>query len=191
MAVLDLVQIPTVLLVQSAGNQSCYGTGACGSLINACDYTFGDESIYESDPDLYEAVAGRILVAGGSDEFDGRWTNRNGDPGVPPGTSNPPGSNGGECIDIFAPAAHILSASNLANNGYCHLSGTSMAAPHVVGIAARILQGEPDLPAADLKQAILEEGLVGMLQSNPSHPNYIGPGAPNLVLHAGARCGAP
>ena len=52
-------------------------------------------------------------------------------------------SNYGACVDIFAPGVSIFSASNGSNVGYAKRNGTSMAAPHVVGVVARYLQGNP------------------------------------------------
>lgn len=56
--------------------------------------------------------------------------------------------------DIAAPGAGILSLN--PNNKYATWDGTSMATPHVVGVAAEILSIYPKLTAAELKEAILK-----------------------------------
>ena len=57
-------------------------------------------------------------------------------------------------VDVFAPGVDIL--STVPNGSYERLSGTSMAAPVVTGLAALLMAYHPELTAADVKRIILE-----------------------------------
>src|SRR6185295_3736582 len=68
------------------------------------------------------------------------------------------GSNFGPAVDLWAPAQHIVSVSNLPNagvrRGSCRLSGTSMAAPHVTGVAATLWARYPNASPSAIKAAL-------------------------------------
>jgi thermitase len=59
---------------------------------------------------------------------------------------------GAATVDLFAPGVDIWST---VPSGYQRVPGTSMAAPHVTGIAALLLDLNPNLTTAQLKDAIL------------------------------------
>ena len=67
---------------------------------------------------------------------------------------NPQGSNcGANSVDIFAPGDNIY--STVPTNSYLSMSGTSMAAPHVTGVAALLLSIDENLTVTQLKNAIM------------------------------------
>jgi len=65
-------------------------------------------------------------------------------------------SNYGEWVDICAPGVGIV--STYINNGYISYSGTSMACPHVSGVAALIVShfGGQGFTAEDLRRRLIE-----------------------------------
>ena len=65
-------------------------------------------------------------------------------------------SNYGDGVNIAAPGGNIL--STVPNNGYQSYSGTSMATPHVAGLATLIWSKNPNLSYTEVKDAILSTG---------------------------------
>jgi subtilisin family serine protease len=56
-------------------------------------------------------------------------------------------SNYGSCVDLFAPGVGITSAWSKSDDATNTISGTSMATPHVTGVAALIVAGGNMTPA--------------------------------------------
>ncbi len=61
---------------------------------------------------------------------------------------------GAETVHVGAPGSNVMSA--VPGNKYMKNSGTSMACPHVAGLAALILSERPELSALDVKQIIMD-----------------------------------
>lgn len=64
-------------------------------------------------------------------------------------------SNHGECVDLYAPGAFIMSASHLTDTDARPGGGTSMAAPHVAGVVALYVDANPYATPAQVHAAIV------------------------------------
>ena len=85
-------------------------------------------------------------------------------------------SNKGSCLDLFAPGSSITSAWNTSNTATNTISGTSMATPHVTGVAALYLQGHSATPTQ------VRNAIVGAATQNVV--TNAGTGSPNLLLYS-------
>ena len=83
-------------------------------------------------------------------------------------------SNIGSCVDVFAPGSGITSTWNTSDTATNTLSGTSMASPHVAGIAALYLADHPNALPAEVLAAITTAATPGVLTN-------IGTGSSNLL----------
>jgi len=106
----------------------------------------------------------QALSAGASDRTDARATF----------------SNTGTCVDLFAPGLDIT--SDRRGGGRTTLSGTSMASPHVAGVAALCLQRNPGSTPAQVDRCVVDHATRGRLSG-------LGPGSPDLLLYS--RADAP
>jgi hypothetical protein len=84
-------------------------------------------------------------------------------------------SNWGKCLDIFAPGTGIKSAGHTSNSATAVKDGTSMASPHVAGVAALYLQTDTTATAAQVRAAIVN----GSTKNKVKNP---GTGSPNNLL---------
>jgi alpha-tubulin suppressor-like RCC1 family protein/subtilisin family serine protease len=62
---------------------------------------------------------------------------------------------GATSVDIAAPGSNIYSCYATSDTSYYTASGTSMATPHVAGVAALVLADAPGISTADLRERIL------------------------------------
>jgi subtilisin family serine protease len=86
-------------------------------------------------------------------------------------------SNFGTCLDIFAPGSGILSAWFTSNTATATLSGTSMASPHVAGVAALYKQANPSASATTIRNAIVNGATTNVVTN-------AGSGSPNRLLYS-------
>lgn len=86
-------------------------------------------------------------------------------------------SNFGTCVDVFAPGSSITSAWFKSTTAINTISGTSMASPHVAGVAAQILGRDRSLDPASVAARISADATQGKVTSP-------GSGSPNLLLYS-------
>lgn len=87
-------------------------------------------------------------------------------------------SNYGSCLDLFAPGTNITSAWYGSDTQTHTISGTSMAAPHVAGIAAMYLEWIPGSLPVDVQYAIDQNGTWDVVSNR-------GTNSPNRVVYSG------
>jgi subtilisin family serine protease len=86
-------------------------------------------------------------------------------------------SNFGKCLDIFAPGSSITSAWNSSGSATNTISGTSMASPHVAGVAALVLQETPTASVGAVISTIIGRATRNVVTS-------AGRSSPNLLLYS-------
>ncbi|GAA4074972.1 S8 family peptidase [Streptomyces shaanxiensis] len=84
-------------------------------------------------------------------------------------------SNFGSALDLFAPGVGITSASYASDTGKATYSGTSMASPHVAGVAALYLADHPKARPAQVSKALVAQAVSGKVSGR-------GLGSPNKLL---------
>jgi subtilisin family serine protease len=148
-----------VVVVASSGNDgstNALASPACGSKVIAVGATY-DTDYPSCDIDqgsfLY-CLAGNVFVCTKFCEDD-----------FPTTDQIACFSNQSSNLDVVAPGCVTWSAEPSADNTITTLCGTSMAAPHVSGLAALLLDENPTLTPAQVRQAIrdgaIDKGLAG------------------------------
>ncbi|MFD8801181.1 S8 family peptidase [Streptomyces atroolivaceus] len=110
--------------------------------------------------DVSPARADGVLAVGASDDQDRQATF----------------SNWGTCVWLYAPGVDIVSAN--LGGGSTTLSGTSMASPHVAGVAALYKEQNPDAAPQEVADWLAAEATPDVLTG-------LGSGSPDRLLHTG------
>lgn len=86
-------------------------------------------------------------------------------------------SNYGSCVDLYAPGSNITSAWHTSDSATAALNGTSMAAPHVAGVAALAWAANGNTTPAEVSKFILSN-------ATPNKLVNLGAGSPNLLVYS-------
>ena len=93
-------------------------------------------------------------------------------------------SNWGKCVDVFAPGYGIRSTYIGSSNAFATMSGTSMATPHVAGVAALFLQNNRTATPAAVATAILGAATRNVVLN-------AGTGSPTSLVYSASFATAP
>jgi subtilisin family serine protease len=174
---------PAVANMSLGTSTGSSGTSALASAINASvasGITYvvaagnGGSDACGTSPANLSATNSGVITVGGTTMTDARGSY----------------SNIGSCVDLFAPGGDVTTAGGIVSDWDTGdsatnvLSGTSMATPHVAGVVAQFLSGQPTATPAQVAAAVVGASTNGVLSG-------LGTGSPNRLVHDVTAPGAP
>jgi len=96
-------------------------------------------------------------------------------------------SNYGTCVDIFGPGSDITAAWIGSPTATNTISGTSMASPHVAGVAVLYWSQNPSLTATEVQDAVVQTSTADLIDLNCPVSGSCSK-SPNLMVYNG--CGS-
>jgi subtilisin family serine protease len=185
-------------------SQNSWGYASPGyidqSVLDAMDYFIEEAGDYEGSP----MRGGIILVAAANNGVDAAWYPAYYPSNMAVASLGPEGkkayySNYGAWVEISAPGGDQSATygakggvlSTIPNGQYAYMQGTSMACPHMSGIAALALANrDHQMVPAELWNKLLT-GVVNVYENNPEFIGKLGTGAIDAALAIKNSLGIP
>lgn len=177
-AIVNGVNWVTANAVQPAVANMSLGGGANAAIDAAVTNSIASGIVYgiaagNSNADACNFSPARVptaITVAATGSFDGL---------VPPASPDARASysNFGACVDLFAPGSQIKSSWNTSDVATNIISGTSMATPHLVGVAALFRSEKPTKTVAQVTAAIVGHATPGVVTG-------AGAGSPNRLLNS-------
>lgn len=137
---------PLIVLLPFVGGFSQTLNSACRQLAWTGVALIAAAGNQKDDACLYSPASEPEVITVGSTNYNNQ-----------PSTTGTVGTNSGRCVDIFAPGDDIVSASSDCVTCFTSKSGTSQSAAHVAGIAAMIMNADPNITVTELRQRLIHD----------------------------------
>ncbi len=149
------------VVVQSAGNGASDGIGV-DAIFNGWFSSITRNNCYDNLNTVND-ILDRIIIVGAAEQNNGTYRQAS-------------FSNGGNLVDICAPGVDVYSTITGGIAGkYGNMSGTSMAAPIVAGVAGLVWSADSNLTGAEVKDIVCDtENSKITVADNTSSRNAVG-----------------